>query len=154
MHFLQKKIDILINNKNNKGDSMKIFIIIVGLLFSYSGKSEGNDIPSKKARLNKIIELSSQCSGAILGFNHALKLMLGKDLSNNSEFKRWKKEEGKKSWDFNSAVLAVGNVYKTEDIQSALSEAIAKGTMLHSLNCGYRNKLMLASTQQIQGLIK
>ena len=141
---------------------MKIFVIVASLLFSiqsYSGVS--NDIDSilnitahESQRLVISKTFSSECKGSILGFNHALKLNLGKGLSNTSEFKIWEQNRLKKNNELVKLEIEASRANTAQSVRTAYSKAILKAKELQALDCNYWRKLGKMSIQQIHALIK
>ncbi|MCZ0932557.1 MAG: hypothetical protein OXJ52_05335 [Oligoflexia bacterium] len=132
---------------------MKIFIILSFLLSTqaYSKPSETELIAFEEQRKGAIVAQSDQCRGHILGFNKALKLTLGKSLSNSNRFKTWKETEIKKL--FALSQLSA-NAYKASNIKAAYAKAIDKAKELASVNCKYWIYLETASLKEIQSQIK
>ena len=101
-----------------------------------------------------IEHVSTKCEGFVYGFNQALKLTLGKDLSNNHKFKNWKNRRLRKDEELNNLKIKVDSAETTADLKRAYQRAIAKARELQSLNCNYWNSLQRNSLTQIKELTK
>ena len=135
---------------------MKTFIIFLSLLFStqaYSNVSQTELlIAAEEQRLGMILQLSEDCKGRILGFDKALKLILGeKSISNSNRFKAWNKALSDKTFNF---TRSAATAYKAKNKKTAYAKASAKARELQTLNCKYWNYLQKASLKEIQSQIK